>query len=143
MLYGGEVMSLKDFIDSRREELEAAEQLQQISDKFPDLIQVWLADNPRRNGSGATGKAKKTRVSSGKSTVYETIAAMLVERHNKPIPTPEIVTETGLTRGSIGTILYKRFASKFISTSSTENEKVKMWQLTDVAYREAKQAAEG
>ena len=127
--------TFSDLITRKRDELAAAEALQEIANKYPDIAKAWAIEHTGRNGT----HPKRSR-SHAAGTIFDKIAALLVERNNKPIATPEFIKALNSTRGAIGAVLYNTHAEEFQGETQPGNAKLKFWRLTDAAFKTAKES---
>jgi len=62
------------------------------------------------------------------NTIAERLRAYLLSKNNEWTATPKIIAETGLVRGTVGSVLYKR-GSQFESKPHPTDKKVKLWRV--------------
>ncbi len=116
----------RSFLEMRREELHAAEALQNIAARFPELAYIWATSIIDQNRAEIAAAHERT--------TYQKIVDYFLSRQNDPVATPHISVATGIARGTVGEVLYRSQRDKFEVISYPNNPNRKMWRLRQPVY---------
>ncbi len=123
--------AVDDAIARAERRLEGLRHIRELAQDDPDLLVDLVAElGVCRNGQQIRQPRKR-----GKLTHFQQIRTYFEGHSNAWRSAPQIIQDTGLTRGAVSHILYRAHKDAFDKRKKANNEKVKVWRLRkEVVY---------